>query len=329
MNLPAVTVTIVTYNHAPFVRQTIESVLAQKTSFPVHVYVADDCSQDGTGAILDELRATADSRMKVFHRPTNMGMADNFLTLLADAWASGCKYIAHLDGDDYWSDPEKLQKQVDYLESHPECVLSTHNSHVLGPAGFFEFNRMSFYRRRGLDEQYKLKDYLAKDFFHSSSMVYRNGVIEALPAWYKAVFSMDYFLVLFLATKGDIHFRNECMSVYRTNPDSISHYWKRVEILENTERHLMQFSEDTGHAYRRELLRRIFAVRYGVTYYSGGYWRKVLFYLTSLRNIWTADRRSISLASRFKFFLPTQLMRSYYDVHKKKSVRTEAQQSNG
>lgn len=115
-------VCIATYNHEPYLAQALDSVLMQVCDEPVRIYIGDDASTDGTAAICREY-AARDERIVYVRRPRNTGLVANTLDLYRRIIADGCEYIAMLDGDDYWTDPHKLQRQVDWLRTHPETGL--------------------------------------------------------------------------------------------------------------------------------------------------------------------------------------------------------------
>ena len=114
-----IAVCIATYNQEAYIAQAVESVLMQVCDEPLRIYIGDDASTDGTSAICERLAAT-DNRIRYYRRTQNMGLVNNTLELYRQIMADGCEYIAMLDGDDYWTDPNKLQLQMDYLRSHPE-----------------------------------------------------------------------------------------------------------------------------------------------------------------------------------------------------------------
>lgn len=123
-------VCIVTYNQEQYIAQAIESVLMQEPcGHEVVAYVGNDCSTDGTGVICDEysqrVRELGNERIsvKVIHNKKNLGLVGNTMNLLDIMRKDGCEYIAMLDGDDYWYDDNKLQKQMAYMEAHPEFGL--------------------------------------------------------------------------------------------------------------------------------------------------------------------------------------------------------------
>jgi len=120
MTDPLVSVKMMTYNHAPYIGQAIEGVLQQKTSFPFELVIGEDCSTDGTREIVFNYQKKYPDIIRVITSDRNVGMTAN-----SRRTTKACrgKYIAFCEGDDYWHHPEKLQKQVDYMETHPECGL--------------------------------------------------------------------------------------------------------------------------------------------------------------------------------------------------------------
>lgn len=129
-------VCIVTFNQEEYIAQTIESVLMQEPSGQVvKAYIGDDCSTDGTGIICDQYASNYPDRIVVFHNETNLGLVGNTLELLKRMKQDGCSYIAMLDGDDYWSDPVKLKKQIDCFDRYPDCGLVHTGTDTLFPSG--------------------------------------------------------------------------------------------------------------------------------------------------------------------------------------------------
>lgn len=117
---PMVSVCMITYNHAPYIRQAIEGVLMQQTEFPFELLIGEDCSTDQTREICRHYLAQYPDKIHLLLPEKNLGSLDNFFATL-DA-ATG-KYIAFCEGDDYWIDPLKLQRQVDFLEANPDYGL--------------------------------------------------------------------------------------------------------------------------------------------------------------------------------------------------------------
>jgi glycosyltransferase involved in cell wall biosynthesis len=117
---PLVSVLMLTYNHEPYIAQAIDSVLMQKTDFPYELIIGEDCSTDGTRAIVEKYAHTYPKIIRVITGPLNIGALANIIRINA---AARGKYIATLEGDDFWNDELKLQKQADFLECNPEYGL--------------------------------------------------------------------------------------------------------------------------------------------------------------------------------------------------------------
>lgn len=115
-----VSVLVVTYNQEQWIAQTIESVLAQQTTYPFEVIIGNDCSTDGTRAICDSYAAKYDN-VRVLSYAKNKGVVGNWVECIKE---SSGKYIMNCAGDDYWHNPNKIQLQVDFMEKHPNCVIS-------------------------------------------------------------------------------------------------------------------------------------------------------------------------------------------------------------
>lgn len=118
-----VSIVCITYNHEPYLRDALEGFLFQKTTFPFEIILAEDCSTDGTRAICEEYAAKYPDKINYIYRDHNVGYNENEYEAMC---AAKGKYIAYCEGDDYWTDSLKLQKQVDFLESHPEYAVCWH-----------------------------------------------------------------------------------------------------------------------------------------------------------------------------------------------------------
>ena len=135
-----IAVCIATYNHEAFITQAVESVRAQMCDEPLRIYIGDDASTDGTAAICEQL-AKRDERIVSIRRKKNLGLVSNTIDLYRRILADGCEFIAMLDGDDYWTDPHKLQLQVDYLRAHPEVGFVHTNGQTLSGKDTWTFGQ--------------------------------------------------------------------------------------------------------------------------------------------------------------------------------------------
>jgi glycosyltransferase involved in cell wall biosynthesis len=155
MTEPLVSVSMITYNHAPYISMAIEGVLQQKVNFPIELVIGEDCSTDGTQEIVAEYQKKYPDIIRVITSAKNVGMKKNGLRTFK---ACQGKYIAFCEGDDYWQNPCKLQKQVDYFEGHPECglVYSSYDVyHVKSKKKIKDFIK---YRKRKLPENPSIAD---------------------------------------------------------------------------------------------------------------------------------------------------------------------------
>lgn len=135
-----IAVCIATYNHEAYIGQAIESVLAQVCDEAVRIYIGDDASTDGTQAVCERY-AAEDERITYIRRPHNLGLVNNTIDLYRRIMSDGCDYIAMLDGDDYWTEPKKLQLQLDYLRVHPEVGFVHTNGRTLSGADTWIFGQ--------------------------------------------------------------------------------------------------------------------------------------------------------------------------------------------
>ena len=133
-------VCIATYNHEAYIAQAIESVLAQQCDEPLRIYIGDDASTDGTAAVCERY-ARQDGRIVYMRQAENIGLTANTLALYRRIMADGCEYIAMLDGDDYWTDPHKLQMQTEYLRTHPETGFVHTGGRTLSGSGTWTFGQ--------------------------------------------------------------------------------------------------------------------------------------------------------------------------------------------
>src|SRR4051794_1682713 len=205
-----------TYNHAAFISEAIDGVLAQQTAFPVELIIGDDCSTDGTEAICRDYAARHPEKIRYIRREKNLGMMPNFIDLLQRADGD---YIAICEGDDYWIDPLKLQKQADVLDRHPDAAICAHNHYQLRDGKLVpEYTDI-----REPVKYLDTADYMLYPHFQTASYFFRRSAMpETLPHWYPDVLAGDHFLVLLLSLRGKIAFLNERMSVFRTSHSSVT-----------------------------------------------------------------------------------------------------------
>ena len=204
---PAVSVCVITFNHEPFIAQAIESALAQKTNFDFEIVVGDDASTDGTPRILAGLAEKHAPRLRILRREKNIGINRNLAATLQECRG---KYIAMLEGDDYWTDREKLQLQHDFLESHADHSIVFHPAEARAetttrriPAG-------------RIPARTTLEDLLAhSNYIPTVSVMFRNHVDAGFPPCFFDLNIGDLPLTVMHARFGDIGMIDRVMAVYR------------------------------------------------------------------------------------------------------------------
>ena len=237
-----VSVIMITYNHEKYIKQAIESVLMQKCNFKIELIVANDCSPDNTCEVINKIIRDhpRSSWIKYTRHEQNKGAQANFIW--AASQANG-KYIAICEGDDYWIDPNKLQKQVGFLESNLDYTFSMGRVDVL-----IEETKKIIRRKENVNpeksESYFLKDYLKAPFSQTSSFVFKNSK-DPLPDWFHNAHAGDQSLVVIKTGQdGKIKYHRDLFSIYRLNEKSISHtvsynvYEKFLETLREWQNHL-------------------------------------------------------------------------------------------
>lgn len=212
---PRVTVVLLTYNHAPFIAEALDSVLMQQTTFPVELVVVEDCSTDGTQDILRRYQAQHPERIRLVLAASNQN--DNVAWGQAIVGARG-DYVALLDGDDYWTSPRKLQTQVEFLDAYGGCAIGFHNALLVFDDGS-EPSRP--YNGATQAARSTIADLWMRNFMATSSVMLRRRVLTRLPEWHAALPFGDWPLFFLYAEHGDIGFLPATMSVYRRHRGGI------------------------------------------------------------------------------------------------------------
>lgn len=221
-------VRLMTYNHEAFIEDALRGIDMQKTDFVFEVVVGDDFSKDGT---LERIKKFSFSNpnliLKILNRPIGdeyykkrqeMGRLYNFVDIINNC--SG-KYIALLDGDDYWTDPLKLQKQVDLIEEQERFSGCFHDTLILNEN---ESKPVLKPWRKYEKEIFCLKDLISTiSPFHTSSFVFRKESL-CVPNWFFDVQSGDMALFVLIGLNGSFYRIDEPMSVYRKNANGVTNF---------------------------------------------------------------------------------------------------------
>ncbi|MCE3227623.1 MAG: epsE 1 [Bacteroidetes bacterium] len=232
METPLLSVCIITYNHEAYIRQALDSVLEQNITFSWEIIIADDYSSDNTREILHEYQRKYPGLIKLILQEKNIGPARNWIDLLN---APKGKYIAYFDGDDYWTNPDKLQIQVNFLENNPEFSSCFHDTKV------WDNEKEIFIYPEYTNDTYTVKDLLGNTaLFHTSSFIFRRMAL-ILPQWIPEIRSGDMVLFVIIAKWGPVKYIPGKMSVYRRHPKGVSNV-TRQDALAVNENHILRLN---------------------------------------------------------------------------------------
>ena len=267
---PLVSISYITYNQIAFVERAINGFLIQKTEFPFEIYIHDDASTDGTAELLHEYEMKYPDVIRVVFEKENQYSKRGHLFQYCIMPYINSKYIAHCDGDDYWTDPYKLQKQVTYLENHPDCSGTCHASnYVIDDVAIANCKR--FYEECDIPVEILIQN---AGFTDTSTLCYRTCIGNLFPKFRQVSPSGDYALQILLGLCGRFHYFPDVMSSYRW--ESLGSWTadygkdadKHKKILLEEIYFLQELDEETKGKYQSEI-HGLINSRYEVLYTRG------------------------------------------------------------
>ena len=247
MNEPVVSICCLTYNHEDYIRSAIESFLSQETSFPVEIIIHDDASTDRTAEIVAGYRAQHPDRFVWLAQTENQysqgvrGITARFVFPHARG-----RYIALCEGDDYWTDARKLQKQVEFLDAHPDFSGSFHETQQV----FEDGSLGRVFGQKAPDIFTAADTFTTLSPFHTSSLIFRNR-LGPLPAWLGQVVSGDMALFSIISALGPLRKLPGIMSVYRKHSRGITSLPTTTHRYHEQRIALMQYLNEF-HGFRHD-----------------------------------------------------------------------------
>jgi glycosyltransferase involved in cell wall biosynthesis len=247
-------VAMITYNHERFIGQAIESVLSQEVNFEYEIVIGEDCSTDRTRDVILDFQRRYPDRIVAVLRERNIGAMRNFAGTIA---ACRGHYLAILEGDDYWNCTNKLQRQVDFLDAHPDWAICCSRAEVKNERGVDSNTlrtrtgvvfpaRPDSTRVNGQDVSgllpvtpraagtYTLEDLLPENFIPTCTVVYRWRGLPRLPSWFFRSSLGDLPLHAMVAGQRNIELLDDCMAVYRIHAGGMwSSRDRTSQVLEN------------------------------------------------------------------------------------------------
>lgn len=257
--LPEVSISIITYNQRDLIGRALDSALAQITDFDFEIIVGDDCSSDGTQEVLKAYAERYPEKIHLILHPRRYGgevpgRTNNTTNLL------NCrgKYTAMLDGDDFWTDPHKLQRQYDLMEARPELSMCLHDA-VLDydpviPHEHRTVYRMSDYQgdhRTGVFEHVNVAK-RGKIFAHISTIFFRTALFKNIPDWFYDVVAADYAIQLQVSLGGPFYYDERPAAAYYITPNSFMRVHRRsrqnlLRLLQDLKTYTRHFPSTHGN----------------------------------------------------------------------------------
>lgn len=260
-NKVKVSICCVTYNHENFISDAIESFLMQRTFFPYEILIHDDASTDRTPLIIREYESLYPGIIRGVYQTVNQYSRGERVSRFLLEKAKG-SYVAVCEGDDYWTDPDKLQKQVDYMEDHPGCSLCVHGAiHV----GVDNRSLASKTRPARRSRRFAAEEVIegGGGLFPTNSFLYPVQYAVERPDYYKNAPVGDYPLAIYLATQGYVYYMDRMMSTYRVgvegswsvetlcSKEKLKDHFEKINVM------LEAVNRETEHRYEESILNTI------------------------------------------------------------------------
>ena len=247
---PLVSVLMLTYGHEKYIRQAIEGVLLQEIDFPIEFLIVNDCSPDNSDEIIREtIQSSPDNiTVKYVRHIQNMGIMPNFIWALNEVRG---EYIALCEGDDYWTDPKKLQLQKEIMKDE-EISLTFHAAKTINGEGKLGiYNENSFIGSHFVPKHEFLKS--GGGGFATATLFFRKSILENLPNYFLNCGVGDYPLAFLAATYGKVFYLDRVMATYRISADnSWSSKLDEEKILQTIEGEFLfikQFHDETDNQF--------------------------------------------------------------------------------
>ena len=257
-----VSISCTTYNHEDYIADTIESFLMQKTKFKYEILIHDDASTDRTAEIIKSYEKKYPEIIKPIYQTYNQYSKGVKVWKLNSGRAKG-KYIAICEGDDFWTDVSKLQKQVDYMELHPDCSMCVHATYKVNA----EKVKYKKHVRPNIGNKiYSVEEIIdgGGGLFASNSIMYPRHLGINMPDFYNNAPIGDYPLAIYLALKGKVYYIDEFMSAYRImSKGSWSEKMKeastekRIDHINKIENMLIEVDEYSDYKYSAVIKKHI------------------------------------------------------------------------
>lgn len=273
-----VSICCITYNQVDYIAQALESFLMQKTNFEYEILIHDDASTDGTSQIIKEYERKYPNIIKPIYQVENQYSKGVKILYEYNFKRAKGKYIALCEGDDYWTDEYKLQKQVDYMESNPDCTLCVHSVEKVNAIDGRKIGEIRPYK---LNCKCSVEDFIIGGgmYIGTNSILFPEKLFRNPPRSYLDCSVGDYPMQIFLGSKGYIYYFDENMASYRVcaknswtarmQKGNVQENWinnaKKMDIM------LEQFNIETGKKYEKAILERKRIYEFNIAIWKSDY----------------------------------------------------------
>jgi len=214
---------IIAYNHEKYIKECLDGALKQKLNYDYEINVFEDYSTDKTREMVLDYAKQYPDKIKIFLNEKNLGLTGNWVHALTSCHGD---YIAICEGDDYWTDQNKIQKQVDYLENNPDFALSSHNANII-----IDGKTVKLYCSSNHPKIMDLEFILTfGSGVPTCSLVIRKETIKNLPDWFSKIRACDWTVQIIAAQFGKMKYFNEVMGTYRRHGQGAVYGQKKAAI---------------------------------------------------------------------------------------------------
>lgn len=258
-----ITVIVMTYNQKDYIRESLDSILRQKTNVDFNILIHDDCSSDGTSEIIDEYKKQYPDKIEVIHQKERTFLVVGFNGMLCSYVAPiiESEYIAYCDGDDYWCDDKKLQKQYDFMSSHPGYSMCFHSAYQIRPNN--DMSSKWFIKDEGDIDMFDIISERPGVCVATSSIFLKSDVFKDFSDWRKKYPVEDVPMYITAAMKGKIHRLKDVMCVYRQfaagswSAQNKGDNDKMVKNLNEMKEAVLRFDEQTNQQYHDLVVKEV------------------------------------------------------------------------
>lgn len=296
---PLVSICCITYNHEKYIEKTIQGFLIQKTKFPIEIIIHDDNSQDNSVQIIKKYQNIYPNIIRTILQKENQYSKGKKILLSCVLPHTKGEYIALCEGDDYWTDPYKLQKQLQEMKKNPKCNFSFHPSFLknkdskkLNIIGKYHTKNKIFYTSDAILG--------GGGFCPTASIMFKKQILKKMPIFFLEPPIGDYPLQIFFSLYGGLLYIPQCMSVYRSGhinswTQKQQNYEKYVNTILGINNFLDKLNKYTKYKYQKEIKAQITFNTY---------------------NIWKRFKKNKKIKPKFKYIL------KYFYIKARHKIKT-------